>query len=116
MSNLTESILEDAALAWFTELGYAVAHGPHIAPGEPAAERDSFGDTVLTGRLRDAVARLNPGMPAEAQVDAVRKVLRVATPSLVQTNRTFHRMLRDGVEVEYPCFASDGTGQTPDIG
>ena len=100
--NLTESILEDAALVWFKELGYAVAFGPHIAPDESAAERDSFGDTVLTGRLRDAVARLNPDIPAEAQEDAIRKVLRVATPSLVQTNRIFHRMLRNGVEVEYP--------------
>ncbi|NLG01434.1 MAG: type I restriction endonuclease subunit R [Lentisphaerae bacterium] len=100
--NLTESILEDAALAWFKELDYAVAYGPYIAPGEPAAERESFGDTVLIGRLRSAVARLNPGIPAEAQEDAVRKVLRVATPSLIQTNRSFHRMLRDGVEVEYP--------------
>ncbi|MDD2455691.1 MAG: type I restriction endonuclease subunit R [Kiritimatiellae bacterium] len=102
LSRLSESQLEDAALAWLKELGYAVAHGPHIAPGETAAERDSFGDTVLIGRLRDAVARLNTGIPAEAQEDAVRKVLRVATPSLVQTNRAFHRMLRDGVEVEYP--------------
>lgn len=33
--NLTESILEDAALTWFKELGYAVAYGPHIAPGRP---------------------------------------------------------------------------------
>ena len=32
---------------------------------------------------------------------ASRKVLRLGTPSLVQTNRAFHRMLRDGVEVEY---------------
>lgn len=104
---INESILEDASLSWFKELGYAVAHGPHIAPGEPKAERDSFGDTVLTGRLRHAVARLNPGIPAEAQEDAIRKVLRVATPSLIQTNRIFHRMLRDGVEIEYP--RSDGS-------
>jgi len=101
LSRLSESQLEDAALAWLKELGYAVAHGPHIAPGETAAERDSFGDTVLIGRLRDAVARLNTGIPAEAQEDAVRKVLRVVTPSLVQTNRAFHRMLRDGIPVEY---------------
>lgn len=100
--NLTESILEDAALTWFKELDYAVKHGPHIAPGEPAAERDGFGDTVLARRLRDAVTRLNPCIPADAQEDAVRKVLRVAAPSLIQTNRAFHRMLRDGVEVEYP--------------
>lgn len=37
---LTESIVEDAALEWFGELGYAVGHGPHLAPGEPAAERN----------------------------------------------------------------------------
>ena len=34
---LTESILEDATLEWFRELGYAIGNGPHIAPGEPAA-------------------------------------------------------------------------------
>ena len=51
MSALNESIVEDAALTWFGELGYAIAHGPHMAPGEPAAERDSFADVVL-GRLR----------------------------------------------------------------
>jgi len=101
VSGLNESAVEEAALVWFGEIGYATGHGPHIAPGEPAAERDSFGDVVLVGRLRDAIHRLNPHIPREAQEEAVRKVLRIATPSLVQTNRAFHRMLRDGVEVEY---------------
>ena len=55
-----ESTVEEAALSWFEELGYAVAHGPDIAPGEPEAERESFGDVVLVGRLRDAIDRLNP--------------------------------------------------------
>ena len=98
--NLKESIVEDAALTWFGELGYAVGHGPHLAPGERAAERDSFGDVVLVERLRKAIRRLNSAIPEEAREDALRKVLRVATPSLVQTNREFHRMLREGVEVE----------------
>ncbi len=100
--SLNESIVEDAALTWFGELGYAIGHGPHLAPGEPAAERDSFGDVVLLPRLRAAIRRLNPAIPEEAREDALRKVLRVATPSLTQTNRAFHRMLRDGVAVEYP--------------
>ena len=60
---LDESIVEDAALEWFRELGYAVGHGPHLAPGEPAAERDSFGEVVLVGRLREAIRRLNPAIP-----------------------------------------------------
>jgi len=100
--SLNESIVEDAALEWFGELGYAVGHGPHLAPGEPAAERDSFGEVVLVGRLREAIRRLNPSIPEDAREEALRKVLRVGTPSLTQTNRAFHRMLRDGVPVEYP--------------
>ena len=100
--SLNESIVEDAALEWFGELGYAVGHGPHLAPGEPAAERDSFGEVVLVGRLREAIRRLNFSIPEEAREEALRKVLRVGTPALVQTNRAFHKMLRDGVPVEYP--------------
>jgi type I restriction enzyme R subunit len=62
---LNESIVEDAALTWFGELGYEVGHGPHLAPGEPAAERDSFGEVVLVGCLREALRRLNPAIPEE---------------------------------------------------
>jgi type I restriction enzyme R subunit len=105
--SLNESIVEDAALGWFGEKGYAVGHGPHLAPGEPAAERDSFSEVVLVGRLRGAIGRLNPAIPEEAREEALRKVLRVGTPALTQTNRAFHRMLRDGVPVEYP--RSDGS-------
>ena len=102
-----ESTVEEAALSWFEELGYGVAHGPNIAPGEPEAERHSFGDVVLVERLRDAIDRLNPDIPAEAREEAFRKVLRPDSPSLVGNNRAFHWMLRDGVEVEYR--REDGT-------
>jgi type I restriction enzyme, R subunit len=99
---LKESIVEDAALTWFEELGYTRAEGPQLAPGEPAAERESFGQVVLTRRLRDAIRFLNPNIPGEAREEALRKVLRMSSPSLTQTNRAFHRMLRDGVPIEYP--------------
>jgi type I restriction enzyme R subunit len=49
--SLNESTVEDAALEWFGELGYAVGHGPHLAPGEPAAERDSFGEVAYVGNI-----------------------------------------------------------------
>jgi type I restriction enzyme R subunit len=98
---LNESIVESAALDWLAGLGYGVVHGPHLAPGEAAAERNSFGDVLLVGRLRDAIAWLNPTIPADAREDALRQVVRIATPSLIQTNRAFHKLLRDGVEVEY---------------
>ena len=101
MATLNESTVEDAALAWFEELGYSISHGPHLAPGEPKAERDSFGDVVLVGRLREAIRRLNPTIPDEAREEALRKVLRTETTSLIGNNRNFHHWLRDGVEVEY---------------
>ncbi|MFO1003850.1 MAG: type I restriction endonuclease subunit R [Planctomycetaceae bacterium] len=104
---LNESIVEDAALDWFGELGFAIGHGPEIAPGEPGAERSSFGDVVLVERLRDAIHRLNPLIPEEAQEEALRKVLRLDTATFIGNNRAFHKMLRDGVEVEYG--RSDGS-------
>src|SRR6266566_3479935 len=101
MFSLNESGVEEAALSWFGELGYAVTHALHLAPGEIAAERSSFSDVVLIGRLRDAIARLNPAIPSDTREEALRKVLRHDAPSLVGNNRAFHRMLRDGVPVEY---------------
>jgi type I restriction enzyme R subunit len=103
MSHLgfTESEVEEAALGWFEELGYAVLHGPDIAPEEPAAERSDYHQVLLEGRLREALARLNPAIPADALDEAFRKVTRPESPALLVNNRALHRMLVDGVEVEY---------------
>jgi type I restriction enzyme R subunit len=103
MTAFTESIVEDAALAWLEGLGYAVLHGPEIAAGEPAAERSdqNYRDVVLEGRLRQALKQFNPVLPAEALEDAFRRLTRTDAPSLVERNRSIHRMLVDGVTVEY---------------
>jgi type I restriction enzyme, R subunit len=99
--SLNEFTVEEAAFSWLRELGFAVAHGLEIAPGELHAERAGFGETVLAKRLRDAFAELNPSIPVEALDDAFRKVTTTNHPSLIANNRAFHRMLVDGVPVEY---------------
>ena len=66
MSAFSESTVEDAALAWLEASGWQIAHGPEIAPDLPGAERRNYGEVVLAQRLRDALARLNPALPAEA--------------------------------------------------
>ena len=78
--SFTESIVEDAALAWLEGLGYAVLNGPEIAAGMPEAERTdpNYRDVVLERRLRQALASLNPNLPAEALEDAFRKLVRAA--------------------------------------
>ena len=98
---MNESTVEDAALSWFRELGYAANSALLLAPEETGTERSSFSDVTLVRRLRDAIARLNPAIPIDAREEALRKVLRHDAPSLVGNNRAFHRMLRDGVAVEY---------------
>jgi type I site-specific restriction-modification system R (restriction) subunit len=87
-TGFTESVVEEATLGWLAALGYAVLHGPAIAAGEPAAERSdpNYRDVVLQGRLRQALARLNPGLPHEALDDACRKLLRAEARGMPQRN------------------------------
>ncbi len=105
----TESIVEDAALAWLEGLGYAALHGPDIAPGEPFAERDDYAQVVLERRLRQALQRLNPQAPPAALDEAFRdsavqvlgdETLRAIAQELVQAVRnsvTIDWTLRENV-------------------
>lgn len=101
MSDFNESVVEEAALAWLEALGWQKAHGPHIAPDTPGAERRDYGEVVLAQRLRAALGRLNPTMPADALEDAFRKLTRPEHHGLIAQNHRFHRFLVDGVPVEY---------------
>ena len=65
-----EAALEDAAVVWLEELDYDALWGPDIVPGEPFAERERDDEAFLPDRLRDALAVLNPDIPAEALNDA----------------------------------------------
>ena len=101
MTHFTESTIKETALKWLKDMGYTIVFGNDIAPDEPAAERENYGEVILSGRLKDALRRINPSVPAEALEDAFRKVTRPSSPSLVGNNRSFHKMLADGIEVEY---------------
>jgi type I restriction enzyme R subunit len=97
----TESLVEQAALDLLEAVGWKIAHGPDVAPDTPSAERRDYGEVVLTQRLRDALARLNPTLPVETLDDAFRKLTRPEGAELTRRNRTLHRLLADGVTVEY---------------
>ena len=101
MTTLTEADVESAALEWLSALGWRTAHGPDIAPGMPNAERDDYGQVALERRVRDALAELNPSLPTEALEDALRRLTGPEGSTLEARNRAFHRMLVEGVTVEY---------------
>ena len=56
---------------------------------------------ILRGRLEKAIGRLNPGLPAEARADAIRTLTQCELPNLLEENRRIHKLLVEGVDVEY---------------
>jgi type I restriction enzyme R subunit len=100
-ASFTESVVEEAALGWFRELGYMVVAGPDMAPETGSKARASYGEVSFPALLHTALSRLNPELPAEAIDDAFRKLTRIDAPSLVARNRAVRRMLVDGITVEY---------------
>ena len=101
MTTFTESEVEDLAIQWLANLGWDTAQGADIAPGTFDAEREDYDQVVLHQRLVDVISRLNPDLPYTAQDDALRKLTRPEGATLETRNRSFHRMLVDGVTVEY---------------
>ncbi len=101
MSGITETVVEEACLDWFRALGYATAHGPDIGPDGAAEERASWEDVILVGRVRDAVARINPELPRTAVDQVVATVLRAESQNAMAENFRLHRLMTEGVSVEY---------------
>ncbi len=73
MSRFTESQVEEAMLALFEPRSYGVESGLEIAPGEPADERNDYGQVVLAKRFRDT---LRPKLiSGELRVKEVRHIV-----------------------------------------
>jgi len=98
---IAESEIEEVALEILSELGYVTLFGPDIAFDGKTPERANYSEVILTKRLREAVDRLNLNIPVEAKEDAVKKLLRSESQSLIFNNKSFHKMLVEGVPVEY---------------
>ncbi|MFP3385864.1 type I restriction endonuclease [Tritonibacter sp. SIMBA_163] len=99
--SFTEDLVEQVALGTLQELGWRYEDPLSIAPDGPNKRRVSNGDVVLGGLLEDAARRLNPDIPDEALQNALRQVQISETPSLIEENRRIHRLLVDGIDVEY---------------
>ena len=100
MAVISEDHIEQIVIQEFIDLGYSYVNGADISPEGVAQERE-FDEVILKYRLRNAIAKLNSTVPAEAQEDALKKLLRTDSPNLFQNNYTIHKYLTDGVDVEY---------------
>src|SRR5947209_20277071 len=99
--SITESVVEQAALDWLRGLGYETSSGLAIAPGEPTAERSDYKQIFLFDRLQTKLEDLNPKIPLEGLQEALRKIGLIGHPTIIENNRAFHRLLVEGVDVEF---------------
>ncbi len=99
MSKLNESAIETLAIQLLEQLGYSAIHGPDISPDGDHPERTCYDEVLLTGRLKNALNRINPGMTDAVLHAALKEVERIHSPELLNNNETFHRLLTEGVKV-----------------
>ncbi|WP_439518436.1 type I restriction endonuclease subunit R [Hydrogenophaga sp.] len=98
---MTEDQLEQEVLGWLTELGYTHRCGPDIAHDGTEPQRAHYRQVLLPFRLREAMQRLNPGVPTAAREDALQQVLELGLPAQLSANQGFHKLLTGGVPVQY---------------
>ena len=101
MTYLSEADIENALLEHLESLGYTHATDAQIGPDGSAPEREAYSDVLLLGRLTAAIDQLNPLIPAEARHDALMQVVASASLSLIEENRRLHKLIVDGVAVEF---------------
>ncbi|WP_291122657.1 type I restriction endonuclease subunit R [Empedobacter sp. UBA7620] len=96
---MTENEIEKLAIELLEHQGYTYINGVQLAPDAGDLERTSFEEVVLKQRLENAVRRINPNIPLDAQQDAVKQILRIASPDVLSNNETFHRLLTEGIPI-----------------
>jgi type I restriction enzyme R subunit len=106
-NKITESAIEELAIELLEKQGYRYIYAPDIAPDSETPERTSFEDVLLLERLRRAVGRINPDIPADAREDAIKQIQRLNSPELIANNEAFHRMLTEGIKVSYQKDGAD---------
>ncbi|MDP7221973.1 MAG: type I restriction endonuclease subunit R [Alphaproteobacteria bacterium] len=101
MSKITENEIEEFAIELLEKQGFQYLYGPDIAPDSATPMRAGFDDVLIAQKLREAIDRLNPSIPAAAREDAYKQILRIHSPEMIDGNEAFHKVLTEGVSVSY---------------
>lgn len=103
--NFTEDLLEEAAIEILQEMAYNYVFAPDIGQDGDYPERKDYKDVILEQRIKDALFQVNRHLPEEALEEAYRKLITFNSPILEENNRSFHKMLVEGIDVS---FRKDG--------
>ncbi len=101
MKPITENIIEASAIEILQSQGWEYANGTELSPGGLFCERENYHQIVLTHRLKVALTKINPHIPADAREAAIQKVLRIHSPELLHNNEEFHSQLIEKIKIPY---------------
>lgn len=99
MTKLMESDIEQMAIELLQTKRWEYLYGPDIAPDGETPMRAMFDEVVLREKLGRAVVRLNPSIKDEVRNEAIKTMLRIASPDTLANNEDFHKLLTEGVPV-----------------
>ena len=98
-------------MGWVESLSYESLMGADISPGGSGALRASHEEVILLPHLRAALRSINGQLGAEVVEEVVRIVSRPTEASLESSNRSFHKMLTEGIDVEYRSESGETRGR-----
>lgn len=98
---ITEDQLEQLCLNWFQSIGYDYICGYDIAPDGDRPERVDYRQIVLLDRLQSQLQVINPHIPLPVLETVCQQIAKPETPVLIKNNYAFHKLLREGVKVDY---------------
>ncbi|WKJ91272.1 type I restriction endonuclease subunit R [Methylomonas montana] len=106
---ISEDQLEQLCLDWFRNIGYDYINGYDIAPDGEYPERVDYRQVVLFDRLLSQLQKINPHIPLDVLERVSQQIAKPESPVLIKSNHVFHRLLLEGVKVD---FKIDGEEKT----
>ncbi|TWT81201.1 Type I restriction enzyme [Planctomycetes bacterium CA13] len=110
-----DTLVEQPAIALFSELGYDTANCFYekVGTSDSTLGRETTEEVVLVPKLRSALQKLNPDLDCEAINLAIEELTRDrGAMSLVQANREVYKLLKDGVKVAFENDEGEETDET----
>ncbi|OYQ85897.1 DEAD/DEAH box helicase [Wohlfahrtiimonas chitiniclastica] len=99
MTKIYEDDIEQMAVEELEKLGFEFIHGPDIEPKGSNPLR-TYQDVLINEHVMDAIARLNPTLTEAQCAEVFRAITQIYSTSLISDNKTFHRLLTEGINLE----------------
>ncbi|MBD9354844.1 type I restriction endonuclease subunit R [Methylomonas albis] len=106
---ITEDQLEQLCLDWFQTIGYDYVNGYDIAPDGERPERVDYRQIVLVDRLLSQLQKINPHIPIDVLERVTQQIAKPESPVLIKSNHVFHRLLLEGVKVDFKIGGEEKT-------